>query len=74
MLIISSVITLFSICGAVFNARGSIWGFYIWLPANLSWVVYDICIKEYPQAVLFVVYSIISAFGIYQWRKHKVGR
>ena len=73
MIAISIILTLTSIAGAVCNARGHIWGFYIWVPANLGWIAYDIAIGQYSQAVLFFVYTIIAIYGIYQWRKHRVG-
>ncbi len=74
MILISIILTLTSIVGAIWNARGNIWGFYIWVPANLGWIAYDIVIEQYSQAVLFFVYTVITIYGIYQWRKHKVGR
>ena len=72
--IISVVLTILSIGGAIWNARGSIWGFFIWVPANVGWIIYDIAIEQYAQAVLFVVYTGICGYGIYQWRKNNIGR
>ena len=63
------LITLASLTGAFFNARKSIVGFYIWIVANLSWVVYDLWINEYSQAVLFLAYTGITIYGIITWRK-----
>jgi nicotinamide riboside transporter PnuC len=69
--VVSWIITSVSLLGAVLNAKKSIVGFYIWIPANLAWVGYDIYIGQYAQAVLFIVYTAISTWGIYQWRKQK---
>lgn len=68
-IIISWLITAISLTGAIFNAKGNIWGFYIWIPANIGWVVYDFAIEQPAQASLFIAYTIITLFGIYAWRK-----
>jgi nicotinamide riboside transporter PnuC len=63
------IITLISLIGAIFNAKGSIWGFYIWIPANIGWVIYDFSIGQPAQAVLFIAYTIITVYGTWTWRK-----
>jgi nicotinamide riboside transporter PnuC len=68
---LSWIITILSLVGAIYNARGKIFSFYIWIIANLCWVAYDIYAKQYSQAVLFMVYTIISVYGIYNWRKQR---
>ena len=69
---ISWVFTAASIIGAVYNARAKILGFYIWIFANIGWVVYDALIKNYSQMALFIVYTFITAWGIYQWKRKKI--
>ncbi len=71
--IISWCITVCSLTGAIFNARGNIWGFYIWIPANIAWVVYDFIVGQPAQATLFIAYTVISLVGVYTWRKNKIG-
>jgi nicotinamide riboside transporter PnuC len=66
-------ITLVSVLGAVLNAKKSIVGFYIWVPANIAWVIYNTYNHQYAQAVLFVVYTVITVWGIIQWRKVNSG-
>jgi len=63
------LITAGSLLGAVLNARKSIKGFYIWVGANVAWVIYDFSIGEMSQAVLFLAYTGITIYGIMQWRK-----
>jgi nicotinamide riboside transporter PnuC len=63
------IITAVSLVGAILNAKGKIWGFYIWIPANIGWVVYDFCIGNPSQATLFILYTAITGWGIYQWKK-----
>lgn len=69
---ISWLFATVSFVGAIFNARGNIWGFYIWIPANIAWVIYDFCIGEPAQAVLFIAYTIITIYGIYQWKRRGI--
>jgi nicotinamide mononucleotide transporter len=69
---LSWIIVAASIIGAIYNARAKILGFYIWVVANVAWVVYDLYIGSYSQAALFVVYTIISIIGIIQWRKKRI--
>ena len=57
------------VIGAIFNAKKNIIGFYIWLPANILWVIVSLRIAQYAQAVLFSVYVIIAIMGIINWRK-----
>jgi len=68
---ISWILTVWAIIGAILNARGSIKGFYIWIVGNIGWVAYNLYIEEWALAALFVVYTLISTYGIYQWRKKK---
>jgi nicotinamide riboside transporter PnuC len=69
---LSWIITALSVGGAIYNARGKVFGFYIWIVANIAWIAFDIYIKSYSQAALFAVYTIISVYGIYTWKKNKI--
>ena len=69
MEIISWLLTTISLTGAIFNAKGNIWGFFIWVPVNIAWAVYDFIVGQPALASLFIAYTIITLFGIYTWRK-----
>jgi len=71
LITVSWVIASLAVFGAVLNARKNIKGFYIWVVSNLCWIVYNCVIHEYALAVLFGVYTVISMYGIHQWRKQK---
>ena len=66
---ISWIFTALSVLGAYLNARGKIAGFYVWIPANIAWIVYDWIIGEPAQSVLFMVYLVICLIGIRTWRR-----
>ena len=63
------ILTVLSLLGAVLNAKGRISGFYIWIVANVGWVIVDLSHGLYSQAILFAVYTMISVYGIIQWSR-----
>lgn len=66
------ILATLSIIGGIRNAQGRIDGFYLWIIANIGWMVYDVLTKQYSQLVLFFVYTITSIYGIYKWKKNIV--
>lgn len=69
--VIGWALTINSILGALLNARKRIEGFYLWAAGNLGWMIWALYNGIYSQAVLWLVYFIITVYGIYQWRKIK---
>ncbi len=67
-MIIAMVLDVISVCGMQLNAEGKIRSsFWVWLVANIAWVIYDLATGEYVQAVLFIIYAVQCIFGL--WRK-----
>jgi len=54
------------LAGAIFNSNLSIWGFIIWVPANIGLVILNTRRGYYEQAALFAAYTLISMYGIYR--------
>jgi hypothetical protein len=46
--------------------RKSMW---VWLVANVAWIIYDFVVGEYIPAMLFVAYAIQCVFGLTR-KKH----
>lgn len=67
--IISYLITAITLVGTVGNSFQKVWCFYIWIPTNLFWVIYNIVIGQYQQAILYTVNTITSVMGLYNWKK-----
>lgn len=67
------IVTGLSILGTVLNIKKKKICFVIWLFTNLAWFIYDLMTNNYPQAALFGVYTLLSIWGIYEWRKTKRG-
>jgi len=58
-----------SIMGAILNARLQKEGFYLWLIANTVFIIHNVRIEEYAQAVLWIVYQGISIYGLWTWNR-----
>lgn len=72
MNIISYVITVITLIGTLGNSFQKIWCFYIWIPTNLFWVVYNVAIRQYQQAIIYTVNCITSIIGLIKWSKNAV--
>ena len=66
------IITLMAIAGVVLNVKRRIEGFYLWTISNIGFVVVDYYAGLNAQAVLFIVYTGLSIWGIIEWRKKDV--
>ncbi len=73
MTIFSWVLWALSIAGLVLNVRQDHRSFLIWIPANIGWVAIYVDTGMYAPAALFVVYTVLSAYGYWEWRKRRVG-
>jgi nicotinamide mononucleotide transporter len=65
------IVTAGSLAGTILNIKKKKVCFWIWLFTNSSWCVYDFWISNYPQAILFLVYTGLAVYGIYEWNKNK---
>lgn len=68
---LSYIITGVSIVATVANAYKKRWCFIVWLFTNAFWIIYDLCIGAYGQALLYVANFIICVMGLRNWKKEK---
>lgn len=68
MTCISYIITAITLIGTIGNSFQKKWCFYIWIPTNLFWVIYNICIGQYAQAILYSVNTATSIIGLLKWK------
>jgi len=61
------IIVMFAITGVVLNVRRKWEGFLFWAVSNLWWLIHNICIGEYAQAVIFGVLYIFCIYGAAEW-------
>ena len=58
-----------SLAGNYFVNQKDVLGMYIWLAASLLWVVLNTKKKNWPETIMFSVYSLYNIQGIYLWTK-----
>jgi hypothetical protein len=69
--ILSWIFSAITIIGSIYNAYGKVAGFYLWILANICWIIYDIKFKLYSQIPMFIIFTITSIIGIKECRKKK---
>lgn len=69
--VISYIVTVLTLVGTVANAFQKSWCFYLWIVTNLFWIIYNITIQQYQQAIIYIVNTIICVIGIVNWHKNK---
>lgn len=63
-----------SMVGAVLNALGRRSSFLVWVMADIWWA-YDACLNEdLPQAVVWLFFTVFSAWGYIYWGSKGIGR
>jgi len=68
---ITWILSGMSVIGAVFCAFKSPKAWYIWLVADIGWVIFTFFKHEYAQMIMWIVYAGICVAGIYQEKKEK---
>ncbi|ADI38259.1 putative uncharacterized protein [Waddlia chondrophila 2032/99] len=66
---LSWIFVILSLAGNVFVIKKNVIGQWLWAISNIGWVVYDLSIGNYSQALLFAVYVCTSIWGIIAWTK-----
>jgi len=67
--IFTGVLTLLALTGVILNIKKKVLCFYIWFFTNLSWSVIDFYKGIPMQGILFAIYTGLSIYGIWEWRK-----
>jgi len=63
------LVVALSLFGTILNIKKNRCGFACWIVSNAIWCIYNIYIREYPQATLFFVYFGLSIWGWHRWKK-----
>lgn len=61
------IATVFSICGALMVALQHFQGYYIWVTANVLWVIFAYKYRHYGLLTLSISYLVINIIGIIKW-------
>jgi len=63
------VLTLMSILGAYLNVKKKRISFLLYTIANIGWIFTNLYFEIYSQAMLFLVFTVLSAYGWIEWGK-----
>lgn len=67
--IITIILTILALTGVILNIKKNISCFYIWFFTNASWSIIDFYKGIPAQGFLFLVYTGLAVYGIFQWKK-----
>lgn len=65
------IIAAIAIAGTILNIKKQRSGFVLWTVSNSHWLIHNIKIGEYAQAVIFAVFLALSIYGFFAWGKKK---
>ena len=69
--ILSWIITVIALTGAILNAKQNKWGFILWIISNSYLCILNHINHQYAQSVLFLAYLIITVSGFITWCKNE---
>lgn len=58
-----------SIYGSILNVRQNKYGFLVWIMTNIYWIYYNFQTKTYAQIPVWIIFTIISIYGLVTWKK-----
>jgi len=59
--------TTLSVVGALLNAKLNIFGFYLFIIANLLWMSFSWKHKHWGLLVMNLIFLALNIYGIYTW-------
>lgn len=63
-----------SLAGTLLVTRRRPEGFYLWSVSNAGWIAINWHAGQTAQAALFAAYLALSIYGMWEWRRDRVGR
>ena len=72
--IIGWSLTAISIFGGLLNARRNRLGFIFFIASNAGWILWGIIISTYSQIPMWIVFTVISAYGLLHWKNQESSR
>jgi len=60
-------VVVVTLVATVANIKKKWWGFALYMLTNAYWAVYNIVIAETRQAVLYLVFFVLAAWGVWSW-------
>jgi hypothetical protein len=69
--ILLPITTFFALFGAWLVSNGKWWGFAIWIVTDIIFMINNVMISQWEQAILFGLYLFIAANGVYNMKFKK---
>lgn len=66
--VIEWLATVGSITGALLISLQYFYGYYIWIVANILWIIFAFKYKHYGLLTLAISYLIINGIGLVKWQ------
>jgi len=66
--IITWICAILALIGVILNIKKNYMCFYLWTATNAAWAIIDFQKEIYAQAMLFVIYTGLALWGIYEWQ------
>lgn len=71
LLIIEWIAAILGMSGGILIVKKQWYGYVIWLVSNSMWVALGIMLGMYGSALQFIMFNIICAYGVYEWKVKK---
>jgi nicotinamide riboside transporter PnuC len=67
--VLTWILVLLNVVGIILNNKKDHRCFYIWIPTNLAWCIFNLYHDLYSQSFMFGLYFIFAIFGLKSWKK-----
>lgn len=71
--ILTYVMMVIALVGSYLNAKQRREGFLLWMITNGFWIIHNLTVSEYAQAILYAANMVIAIMGFINWKKDKSG-
>lgn len=72
--ILTYVMMVIALVGSYLNAKQRREGFLLWMITNGFWIIHNLTVSEYAQAILYAANMVIAIMGFINWNKNKNGQ
>lgn len=69
--ILTYVMMVIALIGSYLNAKQHREGFLLWMLTNGFWIIHNLTVSEYAQAILYMANMVIAIMGFINWKKNK---
>jgi hypothetical protein len=66
---LSWIFVALSLIGNLFVIKKNVIGQWLWMIANMGWILFNLWLGIYSQAFLFGAYLLMSIWGIISWSR-----